>query len=220
MDHTPNTPLLKDWKSFKELKEALNKAEAGSDHRLLLFCDFRGSWGLPMFYLEAYVDKHGKDSVYEGIDAPVDDPQLIKELKEFTDFGELPSGEFHSGEKGHEKLIAEVVDSKHILMYAYSENMGEALQKAAAKNKHKRVLRIVSPSLDDSNNLLTYTDAIIVNKSKFADLRELHLLRCLWNSILLWLFVQALPLVRIYQVQLPTSAMFYQLVGPFSPKKM
>ena len=28
---------------------------------------------------------------------------------------------------------------------------------------------IVSPPLDDSNKLLTYTDAVVVNKSKFAD---------------------------------------------------
>ena len=181
VDHTPKTPLLKDWKSFKELKEVLDKAEAESDHRLLLCGDFRGSWGLPMFYLEAYVDKHGKHSAYEGIDAPVDDPELIEELKEFTDFGELPSGknpdidgEFHAG---HEKLITEVVDSEHILMYAYSENMGEALQKAATKNKHKRTLRIVSPPLDDSNNLLTYTDAVVVNKSKFADPQRAALIK-------------------------------------------
>ena len=126
-----------------------------------------------MFYLDAYIDKHGKGSLYEGINSPVDDPELIEELKKFTDFGQLPGGsnpdtdgEFH---KYHEALIDEVTGSKHILMYAYSENMGEALQKAAEKNKHKKILCIVSPPLNDSNNLLTYTDAVVVNKSRFAD---------------------------------------------------
>ena len=171
-DYTPQKPLLKDWTSFDQLKEALDQAE-GSGHRVLLAGDFRGSWGLPMFYLDAYIDKHGKGSLYEGIDSPVDDPELIEELKEFTDFGQLPGGsnpdtdgKFH---KNHDALIREVTDSKHILMYAYSENMGEALQRAAEKNKHKKTVRIVSPPLDDSNKLLTYTDAVVVNKSKFAD---------------------------------------------------
>lgn len=172
-DHRPKTPLLKDWSSLDQLKMALDRAEVESGHRILLAGDFRGSWGLPMFYLDAYVDKHGKHSVYEGVDAPVDDPELIEELKEFTDFGELPSGknpdtdgEFH---KHHDQLIKEAVDSKHILMYAYSENLGEALQRAAENKKFKRTLRIVSPPLGESNNLLTYTDAVVVNKSKFAD---------------------------------------------------
>ena len=62
-----------------------------------------------------------------------------------------------------------VAESKLILIYAYSERMGEVLQMAAKKKKHKKTLCIVSPPLDDSNKLLTYTDALVVNKSKFED---------------------------------------------------
>ena len=62
-----------------------------------------------------------------------------------------------------------LAESKLILIYAYSEHMGEALQRAAEKNKHKKTLRIVSPPIDNSNKLLTYTDAVVVNKLKFAD---------------------------------------------------
>ena len=68
-DYNPKEPLLKEWKSFDELKKALDKAESETGPKVLLAGDFRGSWGLPMFYLDAYVDKHGKGSVYEGIDA-------------------------------------------------------------------------------------------------------------------------------------------------------
>ena len=56
---------------------------------------------------------------------------------------------------------------KHILMYAYSENMAETLQKAFKKNRQKRTLAIVSPPLGESNHLLTYTDAVVVNKHQF-----------------------------------------------------
>ena len=160
----------------------VDRTEQASAHRILLAGDFRGSWGLSMFYLDAYVDKHGEGSLYDGIDGPVDDPELIEELKEFTDYGRLESGknpdidgEFHDH---HDRLIKEVTESQHILMYGYSENMGEALQKAADGNRHKRTLRIISPPLDKSNNLLTYTDAAVVNKSKFADpQRAAHIIK-------------------------------------------
>ena len=125
-----------------------------------------------MFYLEGYIDDHDGKGALEGIDGPLDDG-LVKDLGEFIDFGKLESGKnpdsdgtFHDH---HNKLVHEVVDSKHILMYAYSENMGETLQKAFKKGRQKRTLAIVSPPLGDSNHLLTYTDAAVVNKHRFAD---------------------------------------------------
>lgn len=136
--HSPRRPLLLgEWQSFSELKGALD-AQENSGHRVLMAGDFRGSWGLPMFYLEAYIDKHGKGSVYEGIDAPVDNEKEISEnLKEFTDFGALADGinpdtdgEFHAD---HSALVDEIVESQHILMYSYSEGLGEALYRASNK---------------------------------------------------------------------------------------
>ena len=182
VDRPPENPLLKDWHSFKELKKAIDRANAsGSRHRLLLAGDFRGSWTLPMFYLDAYIDKHGKDSVQEGVDSPVADPQLIENLKEFTDFWELQDGSnpdtdgtFHNH---HSKMVKEVVQSEHILMYSYSENMGEVLLRATENCKKMSTLRIISPPLDDSNNLLTYTDAVVVNKHKFSDPKRAELIK-------------------------------------------
>ena len=182
LDHTPKSPLLKDWNTFDELKKALDRgqAEQGCASRIRLAGDFRGSWGLPLFYLDAYIDKHGNKSLYDGMNDPVDE-KLLKEMKTFTDYGQLESGEnpttsgdFH---EHHERLIKEVIEDQHILMYAYSENMGEVLQKAAEVTKHKRTLRIISPPLDGCNNLLTYTDAAVVNKSKFADPKRAELIK-------------------------------------------
>ncbi len=165
--HDPKVPLLKDWPSFSELKMTLDRQEK-SGHHILMAGDFRGSWGLPMFYLESYVDKHGKDSTYEGIDAPVDDPQIIENLKDFTDLGNIDGknpdtdGTFH---KKPDLLMSEVVDSEHILMYSYSESVGEALHAASIADKKlaKKVLKIVSPPLESHNFLLTYTDALVIN---------------------------------------------------------
>lgn len=172
VDHVPRTPLLKDWRSFDELKRDLDRARRESDHTIFVAGNFRRIVDLSMLYLQAYVNKYGQDSVYEGIDAPVSDPELIRELKDFTDSGKLPSG-WNPGTDGkfsnRDLLIKAVTDSKHIIMYGYSEIMAEALQSAAASNRHKCVLRIVAPPLDESNSLLTYTDAVVVNKSSFAD---------------------------------------------------
>ena len=131
-----------------------------------------------MFYLDAYVvDDHGLNSVCEGIHAPIDDKKLIKELKHYTQYGVLPDGKnpdtdgtFHAHP---DQLIEEVTDSEHILMYSYSENLGEVLQQSAEKEKSKEALSIVSPALGESNFLLTYTDAVIVNKSAFAEKADL-----------------------------------------------
>ena len=54
-------------------------------------------------------------------------------------------------------------------MYSYPESMSEALREAAKKKRYKQTLRIISPPLDETNLLLTYTDAVVVNKCKFAD---------------------------------------------------
>ena len=172
-NHQPPSPLLDDWQSFDQLKAALDEAEAETNHQIFMAGDFRGSWGLPMFYLDAYVDEHGAKKLYEGIDGPVDQDLVDADIKEFVDFGKLPNGKnpdidgtFH---ENHIKLVEMVVDSKHILLYGYSESLGEILQKAAEKKRNKRALSIVSPPLGDTNKLLTYTDAVVVNASKFSN---------------------------------------------------
>ena len=170
-DHHTTTPLLKDWSSFDQLKKVLTLAE-DQGNKMFLAGDFRGSWELPKFYLEGYVDHHDGKKALDGTDGPLDD-DLIKDIGEFIDFGKLQSGK-NPGSDGtfhdhHDKLVNEVVDSKHILLYAYSENMGETLQKAIKKDRRKHTLAIVSPPLGDSNHLLTYTDAAVVNKHRFAN---------------------------------------------------
>jgi thiamine pyridinylase len=180
LNHAPRKSLLKDWSTFDKLKEALDKEEEESGHRPLLCGDFRRIWGLPMFCLDEYVDEHGNKTMCEGIDAPVDDAELIKELKEFIDYGRLPDGMNPDTDGGfhehHDKLVERAVKSKHVLMYTYSENMGETITKAARQMKPKRPLGIASPPLDHSNNLLTYTDAVVVNKAKYADHRKTELI--------------------------------------------
>ena len=171
VDFTPKSLLLKDCKSFDQLKDALDRSEQNCC-RILLAGDFQEGEDMK-FFLDLYVGKHGEGLLYDGINGPVDDPKEIARRKELTNFGQLESRrnpdaveEFRDHQ---DRLMREVTQSPHILMYAYTENMGEALQKAAEGERHKHTLCIISPALDGSNNLLTYADAVVVNKSKFAD---------------------------------------------------
>ena len=164
VDFTPKSLLLKDCKSFDQLKDALDRAEQNCC-RIILAGDFQEDEDMKFL--------HGEGSLYDAINGPVDDPKEIARRKELTNFGQLESRQNPDTVEEfldhQDRLMREVTQSPHILMYAYTENMGEALQKAAEGKKHKHTLCIISPALDGSNNLLTYADAVVVNKSKFAD---------------------------------------------------
>ena len=169
-NHAPLKALLKDGHSFEQLKSTLGRQQEDG-YQILLAGDFRGtSRQLPMFYLDAYVDQHEESycRVCEEIDAPVCDSKLIESMTEFTDYGKLTcknGPDFHRTFHEHPKvLIKDVVDIPHILMYSYSECLGEMMACTASKKKHKRTLQIISPPLETSNYLITYTDALVVNK--------------------------------------------------------
>ena len=165
----PQTPILQDWTSFKEMEKYVDPAHSNG---IRLVGDFCGSWTLPTFYLDAYIDKHGPGKLYEGIDSnPADDQELIANMKHFTGYGARPDGSnpttdgtYHNDST---KLINDIADSEHVFMYGYSENLGLVRKASALKNKRKNVLNVVSPPLDQANYLLTYTDAVVVNKSKY-----------------------------------------------------
>ena len=118
---------------------------AYADKKLHLAGDFNGSWGLPMFYMDSYVDEHGPKSVDTCFGEPLDD-EVIADMKHFTEYGKLPNGTnpstdgtYHNDDK---KLISDIAGSDHILMYTYSEILGVVRQR---KDKSKQVLGIVSP---------------------------------------------------------------------------
>jgi len=171
VDYTPKSLLLHDCKSFDQLKDALDRADEKSC-RIILASDFQREEDLK-FYLDLYVDKHGKGSVCDDISGPVNGPKEVV-WEESTDSGQLEStpnsaDTVEQFRDQQDLLMREVSESQHVLMYAYSESIGEALQKAAEVKRHKHTLRIIFPPLDDRNSSLIYTDAVVVNKSKFAD---------------------------------------------------
>ena len=169
----PQKPILRDWTLFKEMRTIMDPAHTSGIKMVGDFCDIF-SWTLPTFYLDAYIDKHGPGKLYEGIDSnPADDQELIANMKHFTGYGARPDGSNPTTDGTYmyyidsTKLINDITDSDHVFMYGYSENLGLVRKASALKNKCKNVLNVVSSPLDQANYLLTYTDAVVVNKSKY-----------------------------------------------------
>ena len=140
-----------------------------------LIGDFRGKWTLPCFYLDAYIDKHGKYSVQEGIDAPIDEPDVLDAMKWFIKLDEDTDG----GNKGAtdqydspSQRNSDIAKSDHVLLYGYSEYLSQVMSDKMCLNKKIHAFCIISPPLGTENNLLTFTDALIVNKSHYSDINK------------------------------------------------
>ena len=123
-----------------------------------------------MLYLTLYVDRHGQESLSEGMSAPMEETDF-PEMEWLMGSGVHPDGSnpdvdgtFHDKQS---EIIAEVVQSEHILMYGYSEMLGDARKSASAVCKELIPLSIISLPLEHGNFLITYTDALVVNQQKF-----------------------------------------------------
>ena len=175
MELACHKPLLHPNSTYDELHQSLStrtepKPHSKSERHILLAGDFRGSWTLPMFYLTAYVDRHGQESLGKSVDAPVEETDL-PEMEWLMGLGERSDGSnpdvdgtFHDKQS---EMIAEVVQSEHILMYGYSEMLGDAKKCAGVVSKELIPLSIISMPLEHGNFLMTYTDALVVNRYKF-----------------------------------------------------
>ena len=148
--------------TLKELKDIVHRSPVTP-----LIGNFRDSykWTLPSFYLDAYIDKHGKDSVQKGIDAPIDEPDVLDAMKWFIKLGEDTDGS-NKGATGcyvdDSVRNSDIAKYNHVLLYGFSEWLSQVVA-------DKTCCCIISPPLGTENNLLTFTDALIVNKSHYSD---------------------------------------------------
>ena len=136
--------------------------------------NFRGKWMLPMMYLDAYVDKYGKGSVEEGVDAPIDEPDsdVLQSMKWFMNLDDDTDGVDKGAEGKYDSPTTRDQDlskSDHIMMYGYSEWLSQVMSDKMCQQKHIHASCIIAPPLGAENNLLTFTDALIANRSRFSD---------------------------------------------------
>ena len=141
-----------------------------------LIGDFCGKWTLPCFYLNAYIDKHGKNSVQEGLDAPIVELDVLDAMKWFIKLGDDTDGGnkgaegcYHSDSKG---ILSDIAMSDHVLLYGYSELLSQVMSDKTCLSKKIHACCIIAPPFGAENNLLTFTDALIVNKSHYSDVNK------------------------------------------------
>ena len=137
--------------------------------------DFHGKWTLPCFYLDAYIDKHGKDSVQEGIDAPIDEPDVLDAMRWFIKLDEDTDGGNKGAEGSYDSASqrnSDIAKSDHVMLYGYSEWLSQVMSDKMCLNKAIHACCIIAPPLGAENNLLTFTDALIVNKSHYSDIKK------------------------------------------------
>ena len=164
--------------SFNNLREVVEYHKDIFKEVSPLVGNFRGKWTLPMMYLDAYVDVHGRMSLVDG--ASIAYASIAKETKVLDNmmwlmnlddnthryrYNKGKRGEYKSGAARH----ADICKSDHIMMYGYSEWLSEVLADKMCNMKKIHASCIIAPPLGADNNLLTYTDAIIVNKALFED---------------------------------------------------
>ena len=102
-----------------------------------LIGNFRGKWTLPCFYLNAYIDKHGKDSVQDGIEAPIDETDVLDAMKWFIKLDEDRDGSNKGAEgcyKSDSTQISDIALSDHVMFYGYSEFLSQV--KAALAKRY------------------------------------------------------------------------------------
>ena len=154
-----------------DLKEVVKKYHKLFSGVSPLVGDFRGKWTLPCFYLDAFIDKHGADSVQEGVDAPIDEPDVLDNMKWFMKLDEGTDGTNKGTSDeydGATERDTDIAKSDHIMMYGYSEWLSQVMSDKMCKKKKIHASCVISPPLGTENHLLTFTDALIVSKSSYS----------------------------------------------------
>ena len=144
-------------------------------HHVKLISDFRGKWTLPYFYLNVYIDKHGKDRVQEGVNAPIDESDILDAMKGFIELGEHTDGSNKSAEGcyGSDSMrVSDITKSDHVMLYDYSEWLSQVMLEKMCLSKNIHACCIITPTLGIENNLLTFTDDLIVKKNHYSDVNK------------------------------------------------
>eukprot|EP00731_Ephydatia_muelleri_P001901 Em0001g1901a len=144
----------------------------GTTHSDALIGKFTGSWTRSQYYLNAYINIHGADSLYKGVDSnPCEEREALDAVKVLSEScktnGQNPCTENWSSKD----MIDAVVKSKESTFLGYSETIGEALMKAPGL----KITSIKPPPLAidvRKTKTLVYTDAVVMNSHMDNEKRE------------------------------------------------
>ena len=96
-------------------------------------------------------------------------------MKGFIELGEHTDGSNKSAEGcyGSDCMrVSDIAKSDHVMLYGYSEWLSQVLLDKMCLSKNIHACCIIAPPLGVENNLLTFTDGLIVNKSHYSEVHK------------------------------------------------
>ena len=164
-DNRNTSPFLpvSEIRTMSDMEDALSGISGpGSDNSVILLGNFRGSLALPLFYIGSYIFKYKNKRPEEAYEAQPFEPDeaVLDDLRTFSGFAQETDGSNKATDMYYEEcpgdMIERMVQSSHSLSTSHSERMGETLYRS---REAKHVINVNS-----RNRLLTYTDALVINK--------------------------------------------------------
>ena len=175
-------PLSKGKDSFEKLDAVLNqcKTDMLEPPRIItLLGNVKGSYTLPLFYVDAYIDKYGADSVYDVIYEPqriLTELEIASNLVNYLGFCLFENQDFdidgcvcsNGTVKDLDDLTNKIIGGESVIAYGFSESNGYFLKRAADMGVQIDIYDIIAPPFSNQNNFLMYTDGLIINKEKLT----------------------------------------------------
>ena len=178
---TSTCPLSDGKDSFRQLDTVLNQCKTdmlNPPREITLLGNVDGSYTLPLFYIDAYIDKYGPDSVYDVIYHPMKiatEIEIASNLVNYLGFCLFENQDFdidgcicsnETVDFNNNDIVDKIIRGESITAYGYSDFNGYFLKKAADMGARIDIYDIIAPPLSDQNNFLMFTDGLIINKEK------------------------------------------------------
>ena len=173
---TQTCPLSNGKDSFRQLDTVLNQCKNDMlypPRKITLLGNVEGSYTLPLFYIDAYIDKYGAGSVYDVIYDPEKistDLEIASNLVNYLGFCLFENQDFDvdgcvcsNGTVDLDDLTNRIIRGEPITAYGYSEFNGYFLKHAADMGVQIDIYDIIAPPLSDHNNFLMFTDGLVIN---------------------------------------------------------
>nr|AEA86515.1 spherulin [Astrosclera willeyana] len=173
-----NCPLRNarvDYNAFYETMENC-KQNVGGDWRRILGGKMNDDYGwyLPYLYLDGYIDIHGRESVDKAVDEVmrgVVDPKVCERLSWYIGCCDDKTGQV--GNKCYENFIGsyvndsdnlypDIINGETAFYFGFSEKVAQ-VERDSDRNSYAAI----SGPLGEINNLLQFTDALVINKARW-----------------------------------------------------
>ena len=178
---TSTCPLSDGKDSFRQLDTVLNQCKTdmlNPPRKITLLGNVEGSYTLPLFYIDAYIDKYGAGSVYDVIYDPLKiltELEIASNLVNYLGFCLFENQDFDidgcvcsNGTVDLDDLTNRIIMGESITAYGYSEFNGYFLKHAADMGVQIDIYDIIAPPLFNQNNFLMFTDGLIINNEKLT----------------------------------------------------